>query len=628
MPSKIFYFNKTIYRKNFALYCPIWIAYFVICLILLPISLYQRTHISTIDSMAGLQEYRMNILLDVIRSALHPSFYFLFACLAAISVFSYLYKTKSAYMYHAFPVSRKSLYFTNVFSGISFLWIPQTITFFISLIICFVHEIIHLEYLLHWFVLSLGMSLFAFSLATVIIMITGQLWGVPILFLGSNFLFVMFRNVIISFVQTLTYGMKYYQINFGDFLSPYYFLHQQFNLFSTEFQLENSVPTFSKIYLSIGGYAIFSLFLFALALLLYEKKHLETTGDFITVSILKPCFRWGISIFCGLVLVCLNPNSIANNWKSDSFVLSLVLLFLGSCCAFFFSEMLLQKNFRIFSKKIYLEFGMISILLTFFLCIISFDAFQLETKVPKLEEIEKISIDSIYAVDCVPEDFEKIRQIHEKLISMKTETNAYFKKQNNTSTALPVDICYYLKNGSTLTRCYYLPMEEYYTADKNYVLQDLISLYHKPEYYLKHHFTNHYETISFMEGFLEVYNENYFSETVFLNEKQCNIIFEAFQKDISQGNYRIFHYTQQKDFQKYCYENPIYLHFSFPQNATNFLSEMYLKDTDDDFSIIYLTKDCINTLKTLRESGILMEEQQLLTGEEIEMLYSKNSDVP
>ena len=107
-----------------------------------------------------------------------------------MALFSYLFSAKSANLIHALPVTRKELYFTNVLSGFTFLFIPQLITFMVTVVVCLANGITQVEYVGLWLVSVMGIGFFLFSLVCLCAMFTGQLFALPVYFLVGNFLSV------------------------------------------------------------------------------------------------------------------------------------------------------------------------------------------------------------------------------------------------------------------------------------------------------------------------------------------------------------------------------------------------------------------------------------------------------
>lgn len=625
MQSKTSYFNKTIFIKNITRFWPIWGAYFLLCLVQLPLTLYTNLTVRATD-ITDWDVFRLTQLTSTIENALHPFSFFLFAFIIALAVFSYLYQARSANMIHALPVCRESLFITNTTSGICFIVIPHMVAFLVSIFVCFSLEMTQLEYLMHWLLLSTGMSLFAYALAIFTIMITGNMIAAPIFYLFINFGYIVCRTMLCWFVQLLSFGINNTNITTGNFLSPYYFLSGYFGgLFSILFTSPSEVFSISTAYAYIGSYFAVGLILLPLAFFIYKKKHLETTGDIITLPFLKPLSRW-LATFCissGVTFFGLN---ILMHGKSFRHILPilLILITITSIIIFFLVDMFLTKGFAVFHKKRILECGTYVVIVI--LCIIGIDlnVFGLESRIPKKDNIASIYVYSSYPFMADDSDFEQILILHQKLIDSKDELKDYIPKYSDSSDATTIDITYTLKNGTMFSRSYTIPLDDYYLSQEDYVYHLATDVRHKPEYYLQYHFTNSYESCTFMDGSFELYNGDNYFDSISLNQAQCTEIFEAFKQDIWEGNYRIYDYTSDTDMSDNVYYNSLYLTYSVPQGsiyASYDGKSTVIGNKDLQYTHISLTPECVHTLQALRDIQVLKNDTQLITQEEATKLF-------
>ncbi|MCI9149697.1 MAG: hypothetical protein HFI42_04245 [Lachnospiraceae bacterium] len=630
MLSKRSFFSKTIFLKNITLYWPVWACWLLVCLYRLPFRIFVNLSADFTDiAPAEYDRYLEQQFLETVYKGLSPFLLFLFAAITAITLFSYLYQARSAHMIHALPVCRESLYLTNLCSGLCFLVIPQLLSFLASIFVCFFLQMTHLEGLLHWLLLSLGMTLAAFALAVFTALVTGHMAAAYGFFIIFNYAFVVLRSQVQYIMSTISYGMTL-DFQFGDFLSPLYFLGR---CFGTSSLYLNSNGTFHNDFLSltlktahfyVGIYAIAALALFFLAYLIYRKRQLESAGDIITVHFLKPVFRWGAAYTLGGLFAYLGTSIIHRYSPAGGDLLPLIpLLLAAEFILFFASEMVLQKSFRIFQTKRLAESGaLLAITLIFVFCVHK-DILRLEQRVPKEEEIEMACISGTYPIRLSPEDYETLLGIHQKLASSKKDIQSYFNHMKLDASYTSLNIYYNLKNGTRLARKYFYPVEERYLDQADYVLYQIMSLSHRPEYYLQYHFTDAYEQLTFVEGSLGVYiNGDYLTDQV-LDQDQCRSIFDAFQKDVQEGNYRIYSYPFAEDYKKSIYANTLFLDYTVPKDSvyTGYDGEQcrtFAKSVQS--TAITLTTDCVHTLEALGRLGIITEERRLITEEEFQLL--------
>lgn len=625
MPSKKSYFSKTIFLKNITHYWPIWSCWLLVCLYRLPFRIYISLSTDFQDiAPTEYESFREQQFLEAVYNALNPTMLFLFSAIAAIALFSYLYQARSANMIHALPVCRESLFLSNVSSGLCFLMVPQLIAFLTSIFVCFFLRMTHLEGLLHWLLLSLGITLTAFSLAVFAAMITGHTVAALALFGILNFAFVAVRSQVLLIMSALSYGMTT-DFDLGDMLSPLLFLVRRFgsyNIFwgSGEAYNDFRALKLNSSYFYVGIYVVAALLLFVLTYLIYRKKQLETAGDIITVGFLKPVIRWGSAFVLGSFLAYMCAALFRSFSPAGGNLLPLIpLLLVAELAVFFAAEMLLAKSFRVFCRRRLIEGGALAGATLVFLLFIHVDLLHLERRIPAEEEIEMACINGDFPLRLAPEDYGELLSLHQDFLDNKKEIQRYFKRLQSDMAYTSLNIYYYLKNGSRLTRQYFFPVEERYLEQEDYVLHRIGALSSRPEYYLQHHFTDAYEQVAFVDGSIDVYSTGNYLDSVPLNPIQCAKIYQALRQDIAEGNYQIYSYSLYDQAKDKMLANTLFLDYTVPPGSTYIFydGEQHLTtDKAIQSTSLTLTTDCVHTLEVLKELKILTDRQQLITQEE------------
>lgn len=628
MQSKTSYFSKTIFLKNLTRFWPIWSAYFLICMVKLPLRLFYALNAQTAElDPSQLEDHLLTQLQNVVDTSLQPFFFFLFSIITAVAVFSYLYQARSCNMLHALPLCRESLFLTNLLSGACFLVIPQMTAFLGSIFVCFLRHMTQVEYLMHWLTLSVGMVLFAFSLAVFTVMITGNIIASPIFYLMINYSFVICRTVLSNLVGMISYGVDSADISFGSFLSPYQHLSSFFPGSLLYFLTENNASDLPRTYFWVAIYFCTGILLFPLSFFLYKKKHLETAGDIITVPFLQPLFRWAIAFIGGVCIAVLGQTFLVGEYFSGiNLLLLLFLLIGGSFFLFFFAEMLLQKRFFVFRKKRFLEYAGFLVLSCSFLIAVDCNGFGLETRIPKQEDIQSIFLSGIYPIHVEEIDFPQVLAIHQNLVDSQKELQQYFRKYRENCHTTTLELTYQLKNGRTQKRRYRIPVEDYYLSQDNYAFNLLEALSDRPDYYLRYHFTDAYEAITFVDGNMDLYQDSVYLESLSLNQKQCQEIFKALQRDIAEGNYKIYDYSLNSQYSDQVYFNSLSFTYQVPTGSTYVYYGGTGTVTDDSMvqaTSINLTTSCVHTLQALDTLGILDPKKSLITQKDADLLYEE-----
>ena len=94
-------------------------------------------------------------------------------------------------------------------------------------------------------------------------------------------------------------------------------------------------------------YALAGLVLAVLALCLYRRRSLETAGDVVAVSWVRPIFKYGVGLCAGLAFGSVLYAWLGWNLPQGAWTLLLFMLLCGAM-GYFVAEMLLQKAFWVF----------------------------------------------------------------------------------------------------------------------------------------------------------------------------------------------------------------------------------------------------------------------------------------
>lgn len=204
MKSKTSCFNRTIFLKNTTTFWPMWVLYLLYLLSTMPLPIWSQAKADYMEQTAQEIANRSYYIVEsVVEIQIFPFPVFLFAMTAGLLVFSYLYVPRNANMIHALPVTRGELFVTNYLSGLSFLIVPQLISFVAMLLVCLANEITHIQYLMTGLLVMMGEAFFAYSLAVLVAMFTGQLIAMPVFFFVTNYLYVGCLYLVATVVELL-----------------------------------------------------------------------------------------------------------------------------------------------------------------------------------------------------------------------------------------------------------------------------------------------------------------------------------------------------------------------------------------------------------------------------------------
>ena len=316
------------------------------------------------------------------------------------------------------------------------------------------------------------------------------------------------------------------------------------------------------------------------------------------------------------------------------FIITIMAVVLG-IIAFLLLEMIIRKNFKIFSKALFKE-------------IIAFGAFVVvvfggitvygnvqENYIPKLADIDSACIAIDFDINLEGKDVEKILETQKILMAQKKD---YFKKRYDDSGY--ITISYTLKNGEKVNRVYHT------TDDFNPHKQckAIMAEENKPQNIINAIMQCDTTDITFIDGSAEQYDDKYvdvLKES--FNGKVAADIFEAVKKDVEAGVMQEYNLQRMLDGvdkdNSYMYN--LMLNFTVPKgnrigkswNVYGFtwyeelldilgVTKEYSdfgdarSDGIETYSVnISFGENCTNLIAVLKENGLISSKEPLLTYE-------------
>lgn len=532
--------NKTILGKNITLFWPIWVIYMLFWLLVIPANLAMFFSIDQ-NNIANANDLKLGELMKSdnlymkLEGVLEPSMLvivsFIMAAITGMALYNYLFTSKSANWFHSLPVTRGELFTTNVFSGLLFMWVPQFITFIVSVLVCVSNGIGDVKPFAEWLLLSFGVSFLFWSMVTFCAMFAGQLFAVPVYYCVINFLY-MFIKLVLGFVLSfMGYGLNLTYAVSGlprGWLSPMYYLfgHLYITRSTTAKDNVNYVTGVSFA----GGkivvlYCIFALVLFIISAYLYKKRDIESAGDLITFKFVKPIFRWGVGACGGFGLGILLAELFREmNLVRSKHVLIVLTLVLGIIC-FFIAEMFVQKKFKVFCKRAWKECGCFCIfIIASYFAIYGYSSY-LQSYVPEADEVKSASIYMDYEIQYTGDKVNEFIGLQKEILANQDVFETY------NDDGLGVNFTYMMKNGKKVVRQYNVP-----TDGEGYdILKTIYDLECNPDNYRQYSMGT--DIVGVNGGRLSLYDENlnYVSEAEFTPE-EAQKVFEGLLKDIDAGN--------------------------------------------------------------------------------------------
>lgn len=438
MKLKTSFFNPTILKKDITRFAPLWGLYTVFMLMYL--LLIWASGMGAHDLMDSLQ-YLLSGM---------ASLNLCYAGFAALLLYSDLFKSRLCNALHALPLRREGWFLTHLVSGLLFSIIPNLLCAFLGAVMLGQYAYgaaIWLAVMVMEYIVFFGFAVFS-------VMCAGNGLGAAAVYGLINFLAPLSAWLVCTFYEPLLYGMRVDMAAISR-LSPVVlltdttFLETEYDRFANKTFLHD-IP--ADAWLLLGICTAVSLVLLALALLLYRKRNLESAGDLISFKPAGP-------VFLVLYTLCI-ASVIFFITLEITGALGYVFLVVGLAIGFFTGRMLLEKRVGVFRWKNLLAFGIfvgvfaLSMVLTFL------DPIGITRYVPKADKVQCVSISPYYSdysvryQNCTlteTEDIQAIIDLHQQALDLRV---GFYSMDTH------VNICYELKNGTTVVRNYDLPESE------------------------------------------------------------------------------------------------------------------------------------------------------------------------
>ena len=474
MVSTTLGFSSTLYRKSLTRFWPLWALYTLLLLLLLPLALLKRYFqaLQWGDTLSQAQEWLTELAYNIPG---HLSFGVWLACifgvLSAMAVFSYLYSIRSSCMMHALPLRREGLFLSQYLAGLSFSLLPHLAVALVTLLVEL--TLIPAEQwgrvlssLGLWLLVQSALSLFFFSFAAFCAMFTGHLLALPAFYAILSVLVYVIYALLVELMQLFFYGYA----GSSQIPAPVAWCTPIFMLADAA-DWDIVTTTVEDVTMSTGEwrltspstvavYAGVGVVLAVLALLVYRRRHVESAGDVVAIPLVRPIFKYGVSLCSGLCLGMFTCYFFS--WSSSASLMVWVLIW--SAIGYFVAEMLLRKSFRVLQAWK----GCVAVVaLLALLCLSCFcDFFGVEHRVPAPEQVASLRVDGSLSAPSDDGDLhltlsgnsEQLKEIiafHQAIVDEQDRADENSGDYQRADSYLSLSLEYRLSDGSTLSRQYF-----------------------------------------------------------------------------------------------------------------------------------------------------------------------------
>ncbi len=623
MQSKTSFFNKILFKKNLSRSWPLGLLWFLI--------LFYETSLKMILSMLdgtpeSLAAYGSDYVLANTLSMQNGLVLFaLFvAIIGAMLIFSYLYQKRDAYMMHAFPLSRKSLYFTGLCALLLVLLLPILLNTACLLLLALASGAGQLQLIFFAAWVQLGACLIFAGIAMFTLMVSGQGITTLVFYFIFNGMFLLMEYIIRIFVSVLMFGLN----NFSEgcslkVLTPLLKISDSCYISVNVDWSEQGDKILSFTTEMLGGrlislYILVGILLMGVSYILYSRKKLESVHEFITIPLLKWIFQVAVSLFLSLFMAIFTLvilQGVLPYSYAGYFTLAMILSLFYGAIIFYVIQMLAGRSTRVFDKKTACHCAIYSLAVLAFLLTFRFDLWHLESYLPDASQIEWAGFEGdniqVYTDE---ENIEKLLELQKGIIADKKEMRDMAYSQEATKS---IAIRYKLKSGKLIYR-YYVFEES--SADKSSRYKELqeefLALANDPENIKEHVIGNIWNNCEVIGLDLERIDNDEDSETkaADLNgldseEKKAayQAIYEAVLKDIDEGTMMQESFDTEENSGSNCQLHLVLNNEEISyQTDTDKYYDYGLDDTQHTVDLyITLKENQKNTMKLLQEYGLI-----------------------
>ena len=550
MQSVTSYFNRELLRGALQRTWPLWAAYTLIWLLLLPVTIFIRLsdrHIVYSRPTLSYELLNTGLPTGVMMAAVFGIFF-------AMAMFAYLTNPRATNGMHAMPIRREGLFLTHYLAGLFCQVVTLLVSFALAALVTAAFGVFDGYAVGMGLLLCVLLVLFFYSFGVLCMVCVGQILAGAVFYGILNFLFVGMEVLLRSFAGNFLYGYDGRSSAFSTApLSPPVEIASSL---SVSYVYDGIDPIGVRVlYLgTFAAYAAAGLVLAALALLLYRKRRSEMTGNTVAIGWLRPVFKYGVALCSAFSLGQLLSYFVFeltdSTYTAGALIGTIACMIFAGLIGYYAAEMLLKKSFRVFKTS---WKGALATSAVLILIGLSFplDLTGYQTRVPEQSDIVSATVD-LYGGNVSgsfnlsgQESIALLRDAHCAVITDKARQTEYNRRY------VPFDgdtcmlrITYELADGTELFRSYDLSTDEALLSDPSSPESALTKLANCTEItrarVLGGWVPDHLEELRITGGYLNCsyYSDGEYShnEEAELNAAQANSAFTALMQDCDAGS--------------------------------------------------------------------------------------------
>lgn len=444
MKSRISLFNTGIAANLLRRCWPLWTGYFALLLLCFPIAMADRlrdvsAHVTSFDRSV----MQMGLNMGYVSIAV--------SVLAVMLVFSWLYTAKGSGMMCSLPVRRETLFMTAFLTGLVPMLLADLIAVLLSAAVTVGSGYYSLDAYMKALAVLLTMNFSFYCFAVFCAVLTGNIIIMPVVFVVLNCTVFVAETCVREMLSYFVYGMHFDSAVLAAF-SPLVYAMGEVRV--ANIHGANNIVNFDMMGIPmLCIYCAAGLALAIAALLILRKRNMEVATDTVALPILKPIFKYCLTVGCAIVLGPVVYENMYYNyfvgWHAAA-VMALLML-AGALVGYVAAEMLIRKQVMVFKTLRWKGFAIVCCAMLSFVAAFELDLFGYERYVPKADKIQQVEIWMGNTNLSEPENIQKVLELQQQIIDNKAinETN---------EECSPIYISYIMENDRYINRFYNIPM--------------------------------------------------------------------------------------------------------------------------------------------------------------------------
>lgn len=484
MQSRTSWFNYTVVRKNLSRGWPLWLAYTLLWMIIMPLSI-----VNSYYNELTAARVASNVMSIIVQGgAVIVAFYAIFA---AIVLHSYLYNSRTINTMASLPVRRETVFGSLTLVALLVVIVPNLLVSLATIGAGATLGLNLVSLAFEFFAVTTLTYIFCYGVAALCAALVGHILALPVLYTIVHFMAIVLNYLVANLLAPHVYGMSnnIREENLSALKwSPLYQLCSYNNydrVYEEVWKNGDYTNNLVDVFYNNWNYLILVasvgvLFLVG-AFFLQKYRHMEMAGDVVAVKPLRRVFKYCFATGCAVVLGYGTAAVLSMTYNLAGLIACLVF---GGFIGYFLAEIMLQKSFNVWKKE-WIGFGVFSAVVIASMASVQFDPFGYEAYVPDLEQVESVQFanESYY----YSEDYYKITDetliydvsaFHQQLISNKDSLQNAM--DNDPDFVQYATIIYTLEGGKTAVRSYAIPYTFADLKDKTSLIYQMGELYNDP----------------------------------------------------------------------------------------------------------------------------------------------------